>query len=58
MKDPDLLEVFDFLNRGFTDTINPNIRHKEQMIVRDLQTLEKALDKLAMYLEGWNIDIN
>ena len=40
MNDPDLLEVFDFLNKGFTDTINPKIRSRELMIVTDLQTLE------------------
>lgn len=58
MNDPDILEVFDFLNKGFTDTINPKIRNRELMIVRNLVTLEKALDKLAKYLEGWNVDIN
>ena len=46
VKDPDLLEVFDFLNKGFTDTINPNIRNRELTIARDLQMMEKAIEKL------------
>ena len=50
--------MFDFLNKGVTDTIQVNIRNRELAIARDLITIERTLDKLSMYLDGWNIDID
>ncbi|KAL4446054.1 hypothetical protein ABPG74_011046 [Tetrahymena malaccensis] len=52
-KYPDLLEIFDFLNKGVTDTVvhNDN-RSRELQIAKELAHIEKFLESLTLYLTG------
>ena len=53
-RNPDLLEIFDFLNKGVTDTVvhNNDNRLRELQISKEIQHVERFLESVNMYLLG------
>jgi hypothetical protein len=61
-KNPNLLEIFDFLNRGITEQINnqqeSGSSSKEQVIAKQLGTIERNLQDLIFNLQGDRLNID
>ena len=53
-RNPDLLEIFDFLNKGVTDTVvhNNENRLREIQISKEIQHVERFLESVNLYLLG------
>ena len=60
-KNPNLLEIFDFLNRGITEQINNQQEagsSKEKVIAKQLGTIERNLQDLIFNLQGDRLNID
>eukprot|EP00330_Aristerostoma_sp_ATCC50986_P004913 CAMPEP_0114580828 /NCGR_PEP_ID=MMETSP0125-20121206/5023_1 /TAXON_ID=485358 ORGANISM="Aristerostoma sp., Strain ATCC 50986" /NCGR_SAMPLE_ID=MMETSP0125 /ASSEMBLY_ACC=CAM_ASM_000245 /LENGTH=72 /DNA_ID=CAMNT_0001772599 /DNA_START=459 /DNA_END=677 /DNA_ORIENTATION=+ len=47
-KDPQVLEIFDYFNKGIVDSIGPNteLDAREKKIVEDLEDIHSNMDKI------------
>jgi Ca2+-binding EF-hand superfamily protein len=54
--EPKLLEIFDYLNKGISDTLNPfsETDTRDKRMAEEIEELEKNLNAIKKYLEGGN----
>ena len=54
-KNPKILELFEYLNKGITESIgldDENIRSKEQGLTKRVKSVERSIDNVIAVLEG------